>query len=170
MTSPKPTKHPRGDCRKRDDSAPSDGAGNPRRNFDRFEKEYFSLIPSMPVDEFDSHDGEDVTVDHLERVQRLADDINSAWGELDILGKEVEFLFRFTEKDRPADGLISLHDACAEIAPELSAGECCSRLRSAGILSNDLGHWNQAFGGPLKSGWLRNQFRVFRVTDGSHRG
>lgn len=176
-TSPKLTLPPRDNCRKKDDSGPSDGAEESRRDYDSFEREYFRLFPSRPFDEHDSHDGEDVTDDHRERVRHFVDGLDqqvrknySAYVELEVLRKEVGCLFRFTERDRPADGLISLYDACAEIAPELSSRECFSRLRSAGILSNNLGHWNQAIGESLESGWLQNQYRVFRVSDGSHRG
>lgn len=175
--SPKLTLPPRENWRKKDNSAPSDGAEESRRDYDSFEREYFMLVPRMPFDEHDSHDGEDVTDDHRERVRHFVDGLDqkvrknySACVELEVLRREVGCLFRFTEKDRLADGLISLHKVCAEIAPNLSARDCCSRLRSAGILSNDPGHWNEAVGESLESGWLQNQHRVFRVSDGSHRG
>jgi len=148
-----------------------------RRGENEHEEEFFKLFPSLPEDIYASCDGEDVTDEHRESVQRLYDElVQHADKHLmdhidkDILKREVGHLVHFLERNRFDDAPVSLIDLCAEIAPKLPLRNCFSRLRSAGFLSNRPGDWNQAFGEPVEEGWLRNRHRCFMVSDGSHRG
>lgn len=148
-----------------------------RRGENEHEEEFFKLFPSLPEDIYAPCDGEDVTDEHRESVQRLYDELAQHADkhlrdhiDKDILKKEVGHLLHFLERNRFEDAPVSLIDICAEIAPTLPPRKCFSRLRSAGFLSNRPGDWNQAFGEPVEEGWLQNRHRCFRVSDGSHRG